>query len=81
MRWIGCAASALLLTLSACVHDPSSVSAWAGQDAGSDTSGAPTSTESTSSSGSSVSAASVDESAGGAECLTADGAPYVAPRC
>jgi hypothetical protein len=31
--------------------------------------------------GSSVSAINVDESAGGAECLTADGAPYVAPRC
>jgi hypothetical protein len=40
MRWIACAASVLLLTLSACVHDPSSVSAWASQDAGSDTSGA-----------------------------------------
>lgn len=82
MRSTGYAVSVLLLTLSACVHDPLPVSARAGQDAGLDISGAAAiaPTEPTSTMGSSASA-NMDDYAGGAECLTADGAPYVASKC
>jgi hypothetical protein len=83
MRSLGSAVAVLPLTMSACVHDPSPVSARADRDAGSDISGAAATapTESTSKMGSSAGAIDVHESAGRAECLTADGAPYVAPKC
>lgn len=77
---------ALAFFLAGCGSDRSRVAAqtWAAADGGSDMSGAaasaqtptvlvlaPTSTE----------PADADELAGGAECVTRDGAPYEAPTC
>jgi hypothetical protein len=83
MRSTGLAALTLLLTASACVHDPSPSPARADQYAGSDISGAAANApnEPQPMVGASASAIAPDESEGGAECLTADGAPYVAPKC
>lgn len=75
MRSLECLAGSLVLLLCACVQDPPQV-INPQADAGSDISGAATPVAPTS-----ISSGDVDEAAGGAECLTANGAPYVAPKC
>ncbi len=75
---------ALTLFLAGCGSDRSRVAAqtWAAADGGSDMSGAAASAQTpTVLAPTFTEPADADELAGGAECVTSDGAPYEAPTC
>lgn len=79
------AITALALLLAGCASDRSRVTAsptWAAADGGSDMSGAAMPVQTASGPSPTLpEPADADELAGGAECVTHDGAPYEAPTC